>query len=235
MGYHRRLSSNALKWIAIIAMTIDHYTWLFVPTSLPIGQILHAIGRLTAPIMSFFIAEGYYHTRDLKKYFVRLGSFALISHLPFTFFATGGNVQILHSTSVIYTLFLGLAALAIAKHEAISVVIKLFLLSVILLLSSFGDWHYYIVLWVLIFGVVRKDTVLQMLLFGGVALLSAVEPMIGLPLSQAKFSLFGFAALFAIPLLLLYNGKRGSQKMKYLFYIYYPAHIIVLTLLKRYL
>ena len=82
-----RLNANALKVIAIIAMTIDHFTDIFYP-GFPISPeplALHFIGRLTAPIMWFFVCEGYYYTRDAKKYLQRLGIFAVISHFAYCF------------------------------------------------------------------------------------------------------------------------------------------------------
>ena len=56
----KRLNSNQLKLIAIIAMTIDHLTWAFFPGYQKVWWVfsLHIIGRLTAPVMWFFIAEG---------------------------------------------------------------------------------------------------------------------------------------------------------------------------------
>ena len=57
----KKLNSNHLKLIAIIAMTIDHLTWLAFPGCQKIWYVmlLHIVGRLTAPIMWFFIVEGY--------------------------------------------------------------------------------------------------------------------------------------------------------------------------------
>ncbi len=63
----KRLNSNHLKLIAIIAMTVDHFTDLFYP-GFPIAVLpiaMHLIGRLTAPIMWFFIAEGYHYTKNI--------------------------------------------------------------------------------------------------------------------------------------------------------------------------
>ncbi len=58
------LSGNALKVIAIIAMTIDHLAWMgiveYSQAETPAQIFLHCIGRLTAPIMFFFVAEGYH-------------------------------------------------------------------------------------------------------------------------------------------------------------------------------
>ena len=71
----KKLNSNHLKIIAIIAMTIDHVTDLFYPAfpAQPLPIALHILGRLTAPIMWFFVAEGYYYTHNVKKYLLRLG------------------------------------------------------------------------------------------------------------------------------------------------------------------
>ena len=81
------LNSNEVKLIAIIAMTIDHVTWLLFPGYQKIWwvMLLHAIGRLTAPIMWFFIAEGFHYTRNVKKYIARLFVFAVISHFSYNF------------------------------------------------------------------------------------------------------------------------------------------------------
>ncbi len=61
------MSAYTLKIIAIIAMLIDHIAWAFVPTGTILGQVMHTIGRITAPIMSYFISEGFYHTHNVKK------------------------------------------------------------------------------------------------------------------------------------------------------------------------
>ena len=77
----KKLNSNHLKIIAIIAMTIDHLADLLYPNMqnniVPI--ILHVIGRLTAPIMFFFICEGYHYTKNLKKYITRFMASANLS------------------------------------------------------------------------------------------------------------------------------------------------------------
>ena len=83
----KKLNSNHLKIIAIIAMTIDHIADLLYPgmPNIFISNVMHIIGRLTAPIMFFFICEGYHYTKDIKKYISRLFIFALISHFAYCF------------------------------------------------------------------------------------------------------------------------------------------------------
>lgn len=118
----KKLNSNHLKIIAIIAMTIDHLADLLYPNMqnniVPI--ILHVIGRLTAPIMFFFICEGYHYTKNLKKYITRLFIFAIISHFAYCFafginyipFATG---SVFNQTSIMWSLAWSVVALYIAN------------------------------------------------------------------------------------------------------------------------
>ena len=83
----KHLNGNQLKLIAIIAMTIDHLTWAFFPGFQQVWWVfaLHIIGRLTAPIMWFFIAEGCFYTHDKRRYLTRLLIFAVISHFAYDF------------------------------------------------------------------------------------------------------------------------------------------------------
>ena len=62
-------NANTIKVIAILAMTIDHIAWLLFPgyPKEPLPLLMHILGRITCPIMCYFIAEGYHHTRDVKN------------------------------------------------------------------------------------------------------------------------------------------------------------------------
>ena len=73
------LSANTLKLIAIVAMVLDHIAVGFVAQTSVLYFIMRTIGKITAPIMCYFIAEGYFHTHNLKRYMLRLLIFALIS------------------------------------------------------------------------------------------------------------------------------------------------------------
>ncbi|MBQ2317877.1 MAG: hypothetical protein II182_06510, partial [Lachnospiraceae bacterium] len=80
------LNRTQLKLLAVVAMVVDHTAWGFVDFMSPLGQAMHIFGRLTLPIMCFFIAEGYRHTSDLRRYIERMASFAVISVVPFYVF-----------------------------------------------------------------------------------------------------------------------------------------------------
>ena len=92
----RTLNSNSIKIIAIIAMTIDHIAWLLFPgyprEIIPIA--MHIVGRITCPIMCYFVAEGYHHSKDIAKYTQRLFLFAVISHFAYIFSIMGDLCRI---------------------------------------------------------------------------------------------------------------------------------------------
>lgn len=242
----RGLSANALKYMAIAAMLIDHIAWCFVDTYSVLGQIMHIIGRLTAPIMCYFIAEGYHYTRNVKKYLLRLGIFAIISRVPFVFMETGQLFVYIHENgfqyffvqSVIYTFFLGLLALVIIHSEKLSKAVKVLLLIPIFFLSLIGDWMFFAIVWIMIFDKYRGNFKKQMLWFAATALLMELFfVIIGMTLAE---SLFQLGVLLAIVPLYFYNGKRGgSEKFrafnKWFFYVFYPLHMVILGYIKFYI
>ena len=106
----QRVGLNAwqLKLIAIVAMVIDHLAFSVVPDGTFLAVAMHFIGRITGPTMFYFAVEGYHHTRDLKRYILRLVIFAGISYFPFLLFHAGGDVGSLNPLrlNVIYTILL---------------------------------------------------------------------------------------------------------------------------------
>ena len=165
----KTLDANKLKLIAIIAMTLDHIAWLLFPGysdgALPV--VMHIIGRLTCPIMCYFIAEGYYHTRNIRKYTFRLFLFAVISHFAYIF-ASNDFVDarsfipfyfgsILNQTSVMWPLAWGLVMLRVANSEHFTQLQKTLLVILICLVSFPSDWSCIASLCVLAFGTNRGD------------------------------------------------------------------------------
>lgn len=164
------LSSNAIKLIAIAAMTVDHIAWAVFPgypkEFLPL--LMHIIGRITCPIMCYCIAEGYHYTRNIRKYTVRLFVFALISHFCYIYFSHdfidwrsfipfyyGGA---LNQTSVMWSLAWGLVMLRVAESKKItSGAVRVLLILLICLVSFPSDWSCIASLCVMAFGTNRGD------------------------------------------------------------------------------
>ncbi|WP_326974497.1 TraX family protein [Caproicibacter sp. BJN0012] len=238
----RGLTANAVKWIAIAAMLIDHIAWGFVPTYSALGQLMHIVGRITAPTMCFFLAEGYAHTHSFRKYAFRLGAFALISQVPFTLFETGklqfivgGNSS--ETLNVIYTLFLSLLAIR-ACDRINSRKLRFLAVFGLCLLSLPGDWMFFDILFALSFWQNRGELSRQIQSFSILAVsMVLAETFLSVSEGYPIYSqLFQFGVLLCLPVLILYNGRRGGGRTsKWTFYIFYPAHLLALGLLKIYL
>ncbi|MCM1227520.1 MAG: conjugal transfer protein TraX [Clostridium sp.] len=227
------LSSDVLKVIAIIAMVIDHIAWAFVPFGSIAGQAMHVVGRITAPIMCFMAAEGYYRTRDPIRYAKRLGLFALISHMPYVYFESG-SLNPIHTTSVMLPLFLGVLALIIQDSSKIENGMKSILFIVICIISCIGDWNTLAVLWIYFFYSFRNDKKRQMKYFCIVsAVMIVLSTILCASMGRWYNDLFQFGVFLAVPLLMKYNGVRKSGKTgKWFFYIFYPAHLALLAVMK---
>ncbi len=234
------LNRNQLKYIVIVAMLIDHIAWAFVPTASLLGQIMHFIGRLTAPTMAFFVAEGYHYTRNFKKYAIRMAIFAAVSWAPFVFFETGrlpimisegGTVSFNPWQGVIYTLFLGLMAIKLWDSENPKW-IKFVGIVGICVISVIGDWAFMSVLWCLFFHIFRDEPKKKWIAFCIIGVFSSAPMLLASPWYSQLFQL----GVFAAPLLIgiLYNGESGKKSAfnKWFFYIFYPAHMVIIGLIR---
>lgn len=224
------LNRNQLKYLVIFAMLIDHIAWAFVPMDSVLGQAMHFIGRLTGPTMAYFVAEGYSHTRNVKKYALRLGIFALLSWLPFSYFESG---TIGLHFGVIYTLFLGLLAIWLWDKGRCTQEVKLLGVFGLCALSVLGDWPVFDVLFCLLFFVFRENPRKKWTAFCAVALVCCLNVFYSDPWWSGLFML----GIFCVPLLLhfFYHGKNGSKKPfhKWFFYVFYPAHLLVLAIIRE--
>ena len=217
------LDANQLKLIAIVAMTVDHIAWLLFPGyaagAVPI--VMHIIGRITCPVMCFFIAEGFHYTRDRKKYALRLFMLAVVSHFAYML-ASNSYVDwhsfipfyygdVLNQTSVVWSLLGGLLMLWLCEDEKRSMGVKV--AGVLLSIGSNRGEPKKQIAWSLFYVAIYA-----------VVYFFALDKLYGL---------LQLCVVLAIPLLALYNGKRGknpavNKVMKWLFYIYYPLHLAVI-------
>lgn len=236
MGLERGLNGNEIKLIAIIAMTIDHVTWILWPGYDTRWWILllHVIGRVTAPIMWYFIAEGYHYTRNVGKYVLRLFIFALISHfaydfalnIPFVPFTTG----IFNQTGVMWALLCGLLVLVVCDAPSIQQWGKILLIIGLCVISFPADWSCIATLAIMGIGTNRGNFKKQMTWMMLFVLIYSIVYFIFIDKIYAIVQLF---TALSIPILKSYNGERGRWKgMKWLFYIYYPLHLVLLGTLR---
>lgn len=232
-------NSNHLKIFAIIAMTIDHFMSVIYPHYPTDWWIvaLHCIGRITAPTMWFFIAEGFYHTRNWKKYATRLFIFAIVSHfaynfafgIPFVPFKT----SIFNQTSVIWALAWAVLLLGILKETKLDRIKTFFLTLIVCAITFCADWSCIAVLSILGIYYNRgnfKAQIREILVYVGcyaLVYIIFINPLYG--------AIQMFVCL-SFPLVYNYNGQRGKCSwLKWFFYFYYPIHLILVGIVRIYL
>lgn len=222
------LDGTTLKLIAMISMVFDHVGDMFFPDAMwP-----RMIGRLAMPVFSFCIAEGFTHTKDKKKYLCRIGVFALISEIPFDL-AFEGKVGVSHQ-NIMLAFFLAVAALMLydrvqgeedpeRKHSPFGrTMLGVFVVAAIAVLSFLlrADYTFFAVITVFLFYVFRKRH--PLIRAGvGVAFLSVTRTV-------GYYCTTGFSF---IPLA-MYNGKKGKG-LKWMFYLFYPGHLLFLAAIKH--
>ncbi|WP_022762390.1 TraX family protein [Butyrivibrio sp. AD3002] len=223
----RVLDGTMLKIIAMISMVFDHVGDMFLP-----GVMWpRMIGRLAMPLFAFCIAEGYIHTRDKKKYILRLGIFALISEIPFDL-AFDGKIGLGHQ-NIMLTFFLSVLALKLfdiirgevkedtGKYNVVKSICGTLVIIAIAFIALLvkADYTVFAIISVFLFYVFKNSK--HFLRTGvGVAFLALTRTM----------GYYCTTGLSIIPLL-LYNGKRGKG-LKWLFYTFYPGHLLILYLIK---
>lgn len=229
-------SRDTLKYLAIAAMLLDHIAWYLLEFSSPWAQAFHVVGRVTAPVMCFFLAQGYVYTRSVPRYLGRLLCFAALSQIPWYFLHPSKGWL---TFNFLFTLALSL--LAIHAWERIgNLPLRLLAVAACVAASYYCDWHIYAPLWCLLFYLFRKDKGKQLLAFSGVALFYIEETVrtrlnAGFSLHTAlRTSAFTLGVFLAIPLLQLYNDRKGRFAWsKWVFYWFYPVHLAVLAILQR--
>ena len=211
------MSLFILKIIGIITMFIDHYHYI-------IGGplILNIIGRIAFPIFAFSLVEGFFHTRDFKKYIGRILICAIILQAPAIIF------KLNYPVNIFFTLFFGLIIMKIYHSGKIHFLLKIVLtggLTYIAKKCNF-DYEIYGILTIAIFNIFRGKKILIFFSFLILNIITALKPeMFNLKEIQI-YSMFSLIPIFA------YNGEKGKN-MKYFFYLFYPVHFLILEGIKE--
>lgn len=218
----RGFTGNQLKILAAITMTVDHIGAYLFPGVL----WMRVVGRLAFPIFAFMVGQGARHTRSLTRYFLTMALSALVCQGVFT--VTQGDLY--QCILVTFTLSLGLIFLIQRAEETKTPFARLW--------AVCGLGAVFVICKVLphkipgfdmdygLFGVLAPVAVylaqdrLRGIFYLGICLVGIAEGTLWIQ----------WLSLLTIPLLLLYNGSRGKWKMKWFFYLYYPAHLVVIYL-----
>ncbi len=236
MSKAKGLNGNQLKLIAIAAMTLDHLTWTLWPGYSRAWWVIlfHVVGRLTAPTMWFFIAEGYHYTRNLKKYAARLFGLAILSHFAYAFCFGIPFIPFketaFNQTSVAWPLAWGLVLLYVNDSQKLRSWQKIAVTIGVCILTFPSDWSCIASLAILSIGANRGNFKKQMT---GLMIWCLVYAAVYFLFIDRVYAFVQLGVCLAIPLLRCYNGQRGRWRgMGRLFYAYYPAHLILCGILR---
>ena len=214
MKKHQFLTGNMLKIIAAVSMLLDHGGLLFFPREMG----FRIAGRLAFPIFAYMIAEGCKYTRNRWRYWGMIAGLAALCQIVY-FLAAGDTylsvlvtfslaipvVWILQEVQKKKTLFWALALAAMVA--AVGYLNRV-------LTIDYGYWGCMLPVWV-----------------AAIPGAPAAGLVIGLILLSWDIGGVQWYGLLAVPLLWCYNGTVGRRKMKYFFYIFYPAHLVILQAL----
>lgn len=220
--YFFGLTGNQLKIFALIAMTCDHIGYQIFPQY----KILRLIGRLAFPIFAYMIAEGAKYTKNRLRYFLQMFGLGVLCQAVY-FFAMNSLYQCILITFSFSIILIYTLDHAIKKNNFDSWILFIlvflvvfFLAEVLPLLLTNTDYAVDYGIWGIltpVFVYLGSKKILKLLL--------AAIPLTFLAITFTGYQWISFGALL---LLALYNGKRGKYKMKNLFYIYYPLHLVVI-------
>ncbi len=235
------LTGNQLKMIAALLMVVDHMGLMLYPDI----DTFRIIGRLSFPLFAFKIAEGCVHTKNKTKYFSWIFLLGILCQIVFYYVEKSTDLGILITFSFSILLCYLLEYLKKTLFSKAKGILIKFLLVIAFVFSiyatylfnqkyyvDYGFWGCVLPLFACLFRTVKSNgkeylksldhNFIHVILFG-----------IGLYILSLDIGYVQMYSMWAIPLLLLYSGKRGKWRMKWFFYIFYPTHFVVLALVQQ--
>lgn len=207
------LNKTHLKIISCLLMIIDHVGHVFFPQY----KVFRVIGRVAFPLFAYFVAEGMYYTKSRRKYQLTMLYVALVSQIPYML-VFGFRLNI------IFTFLIAIQLISIydninKKQDVISYIFLANALLITIILSLLGiiEYGFWGVMLVFLIYILKNNT-LYVLIAMALCLL----------MIYLGNTLYFGASLLSLIIILLYSGKKGKYDFKYFFYIFYPAHIIIL-------
>lgn len=228
MTEFKGLSGNALKIIAAVCMVIDHVGVMFFQQA----EVLRILGRLAFPIFAFMIAEGCRYTKNRGRYLGMLAGLAAVCQVTYYLTSRDLYMCILVTFSLSVLVIIPLqnlkAAQRVAQRLLWGAVTAAAVAGVWLvnrrLIVDYGFWGSMVPVFAAVLQGRGKEpagpwdrTWVHVLMLG-----------VGLLLLALDMGGVQMYSLAAVPVLLLYSGRRGKWKMKYFFYVFYPAHLVLL-------
>lgn len=223
------ISGNALKMFALLCMTIDHIGAHILNDYTP----FRIIGRLAFPIFAYMIAEGCKYTHNKLKYFLTIFIEGIILQIFIFLLSDSTHMNVL----ITFSLSIGLIYAfdySLRSENNYNLVIPL--MGIIFVMVICGelpegflseyfhiDYGFFgVMLPVMVY--IFDNRVLKLLMF--------TSGLVFLSISMAPIEWW---SLISIIPLAFYSGERGKLKIKYLFHIYYPIHIVIILAIEEFI
>ena len=230
------LNRDQIKYIAMFTMLLNHIANVFMTPGGLWTMVLEDIGYFTAPVMCWFLVEGYGYTHSKKQYALRLLGFALLAEIPFCLaFSQGPGINFF-ALNMLFTLLICFGILVIHEKMAPSFARRCIDVVLVLLTGVLNcDWMLLAPCYTLLFLWAKGDRRRAFVAFGWAMVLFGLFMRLNqysLPASiggALAVGTAGFAVLF------LYNGRRAEKGRKFsqwFFYLFYPGHLLILAVLR---
>lgn len=235
------LNRDVIKYIAMLTMLLNHISHVCLERGTFLAALFEDVGYFTAPVMCWFLVEGYQYTRSKKNYAIRLFLFAVLSEIPFCLAFSYGDGFYFVALNMLFTLFfcfLILAAQEKIRNRFLRIVVQILLV----LVTMICDWPLMAAIYTIMFSHTYRSKKKAAVSFGAAALIFGLfQYQNSLFLySEAEAALHAFCgslgvAAAGVTVLCFYNGKRaerGRTFSKWFFYLFYPVHLLILGLLR---
>ena len=217
-----------LKYIAMLSMLIDHvnkaliYPYLDGGILLAVSNVFDILGRIAFPLFIFFVVEGFFWTHSRAKYLGTMLGFAVVTEVPFDLFSSRMFFEP-NWNNILFTFSLVLCTLwsiDILKEKITKVpwyILSFLIVAGMCLVAMLTgvDYEHHAILTGYFFYIFRARRAVAI-------------PLSMISMYKEPWALLGFG------LVLTYNGERGRQN-KWFNYAFYPAHMLILGLLRLWL
>lgn len=243
----KTVAAAVLKHTALVLMFINHlFVCLHLNASVPADRFYNFQWYLTRPafvLFAFLLSEGMRHTRDRRKYLLRLLGAAIVSEF-FYDIMLGGRFPYWGAQNILFTLFLGALTICLLDRFKSRPVPAAVLTVLILAFASLSlvDYGFMGISLILVFYYLRDRKALMFGAAGAVLFvlwfvqrlvynLQALSPPdVAAGLHSALLEAHG---MLAFPLLARYNGEKGHQLPQWFYYLFYPGHLAFILLITR--
>lgn len=245
---NRGLTTNELKIIAIVSMIIDHIGYYFEYTmDYSTYLAFRIIGRIAMPIFVFLIVQGYFHTRNIKKYILRLFLLSVITQIVISLlgfinikYFPNYTIEIYKELNIVFSLALSLVIIYLIDNmlkRNIKAIKLLFNMIIILILLAFTyliplDYGIYVPIIAIFIYIAEKIKLIEnnKKIIANLSNIIIALTLLVVSVIRIKLNFINLFMILSIPFILLYNKKLGnsSKKLRNLFYYVFPAQHAVL-------